>query len=86
MSVISIGEVLVDRAVLEARFCCNLDLCYGACCVEGELGAPIDAKEANYLESTVETLRPMLPERWTWCVSCWRLEIARIARKCFERK
>ena len=63
MSVISIGEVLVDRAVLDARFCCNLDLCQGACCVEGELGAPINAAEATYLESTVETLRPMLPER-----------------------
>ncbi|WP_167599196.1 DUF3109 family protein [Chlorobaculum sp. 24CR] len=63
MSVLSIGEVLVDRAVLEARFCCNLDLCHGACCVEGELGAPIDEPEANYLEASVEPLRPMLPER-----------------------
>lgn len=63
MSVVSIGEVLVDRAVLDARFSCNLDLCHGACCVEGELGAPIDEREAKFLESSVETLRPMLPER-----------------------
>jgi hypothetical protein len=63
MSVVSIGEVLVDRAVLEARFSCPLDLCHGACCVEGELGAPIDEAEAKFLESSVETLRPILPER-----------------------
>lgn len=63
MSVVSIGEVLVDRAVLEARFCCPLDLCHGACCVEGELGAPIDQREAAFLESSIGPLTPMLPER-----------------------
>jgi len=63
MSVVSIGEVLVDRAVLDARFSCNLDLCHGACCVEGELGAPIDEPEASFLEASVEPLRTMLPER-----------------------
>jgi hypothetical protein len=63
MSIVSIGEVLVDSSVLEARFSCSLDLCRGACCIEGELGAPIDAQEAGFLESSVERLRPMLPER-----------------------
>lgn len=63
MSVVSIGEVLVDRAVLDATFSCPLELCKGACCVEGELGAPIDEAEARYLETTVEPLRGVLPER-----------------------
>ncbi|MBN1929626.1 MAG: DUF3109 family protein [Chlorobiaceae bacterium] len=63
MSVVSIGEVLVDRDVLDARFCCPLEQCKGACCIEGELGAPVDEAEARYLESTVEPLRRLLPER-----------------------
>lgn len=63
MSVVSIGEVLVDRAVLDAKFSCPLELCKGECCVEGELGAPIDEAEAQYLESVVEPLRSVLPER-----------------------
>lgn len=63
MSVVSIGEVLVDQAVLDAKFSCSLELCKGACCVEGELGAPIDEAEARYLESTVEPLRDVLPEK-----------------------
>lgn len=63
MSIVSIGEVLVDRSVLDARFSCSLELCGGACCVEGELGAPIDEQEAGFLESSAELLRPMLPER-----------------------
>lgn len=63
MSVVSVGEVLVDRAVLEARFSCPLEWCHGACCVEGELGAPIVESEARFLESSLDILRPLLPER-----------------------
>lgn len=63
MSIVSIGEVLVDREILEARFCCPLETCRGACCVEGELGAPIDAREEAHLRSSVESVRHMLPEK-----------------------
>lgn len=63
MSIISIGEVLVDRDVFDAFFCCPIDLCHGACCVEGELGAPIDRAEDQYLQSVVEPLRDMIPEK-----------------------
>lgn len=63
MTVVSVGNVLVERELLDARFCCNLDSCRGACCVEGELGAPITYSEAAMLESAREKLRTLLPER-----------------------
>jgi hypothetical protein len=63
MSIVSIGEVLVDRAILEARFSCPLESCHGACCVEGELGAPIDAREGAFLQSSVQSVRHLLPEK-----------------------
>ncbi|NTU53251.1 MAG: DUF3109 family protein [Chlorobiaceae bacterium] len=63
MSVISIGEVLVDRAVLDAHFSCPLDRCRGACCIEGELGAPVDEREARFLDSSVGIVSPKLSEK-----------------------
>jgi hypothetical protein len=63
MSIVSIGEVLVDRSLLEARFCCSLESCRGACCVEGELGAPLHPREEAPLIAAVEPLRQTLPEK-----------------------
>jgi Fe-S-cluster containining protein len=62
MSIVSIGEVLVDRTLLEARFSCSLESCRGACCIEGELGAPLRASEEASLKAAVEVLRNELPE------------------------
>lgn len=37
---IQIGDVVVSFDVLREKFICNLDACKGACCVEGDAGAP----------------------------------------------
>jgi hypothetical protein len=63
MSIVSIGEVLVDRELLDALFCCNLDACRGACCVEGELGAPLDQREEQVLMDAAGCLHSFLPRR-----------------------
>ncbi|NTU91199.1 MAG: DUF3109 family protein [Chlorobiaceae bacterium] len=63
MSIVSIGDILVDRSVLDARFCCPLDSCRGACCIEGELGAPLYPREEAALQVAAEKLRDVLPER-----------------------
>ena len=63
MSLLSIGEVLVDSDVLTALFSCNLHECRGACCVEGELGAPLSVAEAEQLQQPPQELLRMLPEK-----------------------
>lgn len=63
MSLVSIGNVLIDRAVLQAEFSCDLQQCRGACCVEGELGAPLSPEEAHLLETAPDELIRMLPDR-----------------------
>ncbi len=62
MSIVSIGEVLVDSALFDARFCCVLDSCRGACCIEGELGAPLLPEEVQPLRDTVGPLRELIAE------------------------
>jgi len=63
MSIVSVGDVLVDRSLLEARFSCPLDSCRGACCIEGELGAPLLPGEEPSLRVAAEKLRERLPEK-----------------------
>jgi len=44
---ILIDEVLIESPVAEAYFACDLDACKGACCWEGDYGAPLDADEVE---------------------------------------
>ena len=60
---VSIGSVLVEKDLLKAFFYCDLYECRGACCVEGELGAPLSPDEALQLKELPEELLRMLPEK-----------------------
>lgn len=59
---IKIGEVLVSDDVVEKEFVCNLDKCKGACCVEGDFGAPLDADELPILEEIYPIVKPYLTQ------------------------
>ena len=47
---IQIGDVVVSFDVLREKFICNLDACKGACCVEGDAGAPVELDEIEKLD------------------------------------
>lgn len=47
---IIIENTLVSDNVLERRFCCDLERCKGACCVEGDAGAPLEESELPILK------------------------------------
>ncbi len=47
---IVIENILVSDVVIERKFCCNLELCKGACCVEGDAGAPLEESELPALK------------------------------------
>lgn len=51
-----VGDVLVSEEVLTARFCCDLKVCKGACCVAGDAGAPLTRAEAERIDSAMDTL------------------------------
>ncbi len=54
---------LVSDDIVEEHFVCNLDACKGACCWEGDAGAPVDAAELPILEEIFEKTRPFLTEK-----------------------
>ncbi|MBX2943634.1 MAG: DUF3109 family protein [Cyclobacteriaceae bacterium] len=57
---IKIGEVLVSDDVRDVEFVCNLGKCKGACCVEGELGAPLDDDELPIMEAIQKDIKPYI--------------------------
>ena len=60
---ILIQEVLVSETVIKEAFACNLTACKGACCVEGDYGAPLTDKEVVKLGQMLDEIFPYLPEK-----------------------
>lgn len=59
-SMIQVGEVIVSMDCLTEAFCCDLSKCHGACCVEGEAGAPLKQDEVGKLEQALDEVWPRL--------------------------
>lgn len=45
--------MLLSPDILTEYFCCDLTACCGACCIEGEAGAPITMEEIDHLEAVL---------------------------------
>lgn len=48
--------------IKEVEFVCHLEKCKGACCVEGELGAPLEEVELQTMKDIQEAVKPYLTE------------------------
>jgi len=61
--VVQVGDVIVSLDVLRERFSCDLDACHGACCVEGDAGAPVTLDEIAEIEELLsEVEEDLAPE------------------------
>ena len=65
---IIIGETLVSEDIFEAFFVCDLQACKGACCVEGNSGAPLMEEELEELERYWPLVKPLLSEDYVKAV------------------
>ncbi|MDW7692252.1 DUF3109 family protein [Flammeovirgaceae bacterium SG7u.111] len=59
---IVIGDTVISDDIAENYFVCNLAKCKGACCVEGDLGAPLNDDELEVMEEIQEVVKPYLSE------------------------
>ncbi len=57
---IEIGNKLISLDVFEKRFVCDLSACKGACCVEGDNGAPLEEEEIDLIEEALEQVKPYM--------------------------
>jgi Fe-S-cluster containining protein len=59
---IAIDDVLISDDVVKSKFVCDLEACHGACCWEGEWGAPLAEEEPAIIESVWKQVAPYLTE------------------------
>jgi hypothetical protein len=57
---IPIGKTMVSDELIEETFVCDLARCRGACCVEGESGAPLEDGELAPLQDNYERIAPYM--------------------------
>lgn len=55
-----LGKTIVSEEILEKEFVCNLTACHGACCVDGDAGAPLSKEETQILEEIYPKVKPFL--------------------------
>jgi len=55
-----LGKTIVSEELIEQDFVCNLTVCKGACCVDGEAGAPLEDKETEILVENYAQVKPFL--------------------------
>lgn len=60
---IELNDKIISTQIFERKFVCDLSACKGACCIEGDSGAPLTLDEVNILEEEIEAIKPyMRPE------------------------
>lgn len=68
---VQIDDVIVSFDVFREKFLCDLQDCRGACCIEGDAGAPVEPEEA-------EKLKDLLSVVWN--------DLSEEAKKVIERQ
>ena len=59
---IAIDDILVSDEIVEEQFVCDLTKCKGACCVDGDAGAPLEKSELRELDKVFNEVVPYLTE------------------------
>ena len=57
---IAIEHVLLSDQILNDQFVCDLSSCKGACCVDGDAGAPLDKTELKKIDEVFTEVLPYL--------------------------
>ena len=69
-----VDDILVSDEIALEPFCCNLGRCRGACCVQGDSGAPLDESELAQLDDVIPVTRKYMSAEALHLVDadgCW---------------
>lgn len=53
---IEVKDKVVSTQIFERKFVCDLNACKGACCIEGDAGAPLNYDEIDQLEEDLDAI------------------------------
>ncbi|HEY4652580.1 MAG TPA: DUF3109 family protein [Pontibacter sp.] len=57
---IVLQNTVISDDIRDNFFVCNLEKCKGACCIEGDLGAPLEEEELAILAENYEHIKPYM--------------------------
>lgn len=57
---IDIDGKLISEELFTRKFVCDLAACKGACCVEGDAGAPLEEEELSILDDIYKDVKPYM--------------------------
>ncbi|MBO5974479.1 MAG: DUF3109 family protein [Paludibacteraceae bacterium] len=60
---IQIEDTIVSFDFFDKQFCCDLAVCKGICCIEGDSGAPLEQEELIELEQVLPFIWDDLPKK-----------------------
>ena len=60
---LEIGRTIVSLDVLETQFLCDILKCKGACCIEGDSGAPVTTEEAKAIQEVYPEVEPLIKKK-----------------------
>ena len=56
-----VDDKIVSSELFSSNFTCNLKKCKGACCWEGDFGAPLEESEVSLINESLPHIREYLP-------------------------
>lgn len=59
---IIIQEKIISTQLFKKSFICNLSKCKGACCWEGDFGAPLEQEEQTQISESLDQIMDYLPQ------------------------
>jgi hypothetical protein len=57
---VQIEDKIISSEVFERKFVCDLSACKGACCIEGDAGAPLKKEEEMLLKKHLKDIIPFM--------------------------
>lgn len=57
---IALENTLISDDIKSTFFCCDMEKCRGACCVEGDAGAPLEEEEISLLDDYIDDIKPFM--------------------------
>ncbi len=60
---IQVQDKIISLDIFQKHFVCDLNACKGACCVEGDSGAPLLEEEKSRLEDSYEKIKPYMRKK-----------------------
>jgi len=57
---VEIGDKIISADLFKKKFVCDLVRCKGACCIEGDAGAPLSKEEVEVIETNYFKIKPYL--------------------------